>query len=105
MQELQINYKQDVEWQDALEPLAGAQIKLLREEGKKKTFILELPKDFKGTAHTHSTTDQHFILEGAYRSNGNTFNAGAYRLIPAGNAYDALTSEHGAVVLVIQEPL
>lgn len=103
MQELVVNQQTESKWEAAPAPMAGAEIKFLRQEGLKKTYLLKLPAHFRGSAHVHSQTEQHFVLEGSY-INGDNYEAGDYRLIPAGNAHDPMESEKGALVLVIQEP-
>ena len=104
MQELLVNYKTGSKWEAAPAPMTGAEIKILRQEGLKKTFLLKLPAHFRGIAHVHSHTEQHFVLEGSYNNDEDKYDTGDYRLIPAGNAHDPMESEQGAVVLVIQEP-
>lgn len=104
MQELLVNYKTGSKWEAAPAPMAGAEIKILRREGLKKTYLLKLPAHFRGTAHVHSHTEQHFVLEGSYINEDDKFEAGDYRLIPAGNAHDPMESENGALILVVLEP-
>ncbi|MFQ5584221.1 MAG: cupin domain-containing protein [Calditrichia bacterium] len=103
MKEITLNYDK-IEWKDAPEYQEGTQIKMLREEGKKKTFFIKLPKGFRGAPHIFTVNEQHIILEGSYKDEGILYEAGTYRFIPVGNAHDGTISEEGALILVIQEP-
>jgi hypothetical protein len=61
MNELSINY-QEMEWSEATEYPTGTKMKLLREHGSAKTFLLKLPAGFDMEAHAHMATEQHFVL-------------------------------------------
>lgn len=102
MQEVKLNYKQ-MNWEKADNIFKGGEKIIFRNEEAKKTFLVKLPKNYRGSVHIHESTDQHFILEGSYKSGGVTYGAGTYRLIPKGNAHDPVLSENGAVLLVIKE--
>ena len=103
MEERSVDYNQ-MEWEEAVGYPTGTRIKLLRKENGSNTILLQLPQGFQMDAHCHTTTEQHFILEGEYMSDGVTFGVGSYRLIPAGADHGPFQSENGAVVLVIWDP-
>jgi anti-sigma factor ChrR (cupin superfamily) len=104
MKELSVNYK-EMEWSDATGYPTVTKIKILREEGKSKTFLLKLPEGFDEEAHSHITTEQHFVLDGEYESNGKKYGPGSYRLIPARTDHGPFISEHGATIFVILDLL
>ena len=100
MKELSINYE-EMGWSDAKGYPTGTKIKILREEGESKTYLLKLPEGFDEEAHSHIATEQHFVLDGEYESDGKKYGPGSYRLIPARTEHGPLISEHGATILVI----
>ena len=104
MIELSINYE-DMEWSEAPGYPAGTKMKLLREEGSARTFLLKLPAGFDMEAHSHIAGEQHFVLNGEYESDGQKYGVGTYRFIPSRISHGPFTSKHGAEVLVIWEPL
>lgn len=106
MQEITANFK-EMKWEDAPQnsQWPGAKIKILREEGKHKTFLIKLPEGFKGIPHVFQMNEQHIVIEGSFKVEGITYGPGTYRFNPAGNAHDGKFSQNGAVILVIQDPL
>jgi len=104
MKELSVNYE-EMEWSDATGYPSGTKIKILREEGESKTFLLKLPEGFDEGGHSHITTEQHFVLDGEYESDGKKYSSGSYRLIPARTDHGPFVSKHGATILVILELL
>jgi quercetin dioxygenase-like cupin family protein len=103
MVERSVNYK-EMNWEEAVGYPDGTRIKLLRKENGPNTVLLQLPQGFQMDAHCHTTTEQHFVLEGEYRSGEKTYRTGSYRIIPAGANHGPFQSEKGAVVLVIWDP-
>ncbi len=102
MEEIYIDYE-NLEWKEANGYPDGTMIKILREDIEPKTFLLKLPKNLHLEAHSHTATEQHFVLEGQYMSNDKIYGKGSYRLIPARLTHGPFTSENGAVILVIRE--
>ena len=100
MEELSINYEK-MEWSNAKGYPAGTKIKLLREQGESQTFLLKLPAGFDMEGHSHIATEQHFVLDGEYQSEGKKYGLGSYRLIPARKNHGPFVSDHGATLLVI----
>ncbi len=101
MQEISLNYE-DMVWEEALSYPSGTKIKVLREENGVKTFLLKLLKGFDMEAHCHTAiTEQHFVLDGRYESDGKKYHKGSYRLIPGGTTHGPFTSEDGAIILII----
>ena len=75
MSELSINYH-EMEWIEAMGYPSGTKMKLLREKGSAKTFLLKLPAGFDMEDHAHMATEQHFVLEGEYESEGQKYGPG-----------------------------
>jgi hypothetical protein len=102
MEEITINY-QKMKWTDAPGYPEGSKIKILREggPGEGKTFLRKIKKGFKMEGHSHTTVEQHFVLEGEYESGGKAYKAGTYRLIPKHETHGPFKSSTGAVILVI----
>jgi len=94
----------ELAWQEAPGYPAGTQRKILRQENRPVTMLLKLPSGFHIDEHCHTTTEQHFVMEGEYTSEGKTYGPGSYRLIPAEASHGPFTSETGVVVLIIWDP-
>jgi len=105
MEETTINYKK-MKWTDAPGYPEGSKIKILREggPGEGKTFLLKIKRGFRMEGHSHTTLEQHFVLEGEYESEGKIYKAGTYRLIPKHATHGPFKSSKGAVILVIWDP-
>jgi hypothetical protein len=105
MEEITINYEK-MKWTDAPGYPEGTKIKILREggPGEGKTFLRKIRKGFKMEGHSHTTLEQHFVLEGEYESEGKIYRVGTYRLIPKHETHGPFTSSKGAVILVIWDP-
>lgn len=104
MNEVSINYH-EMDWTEATGYPTGTKMKILREEGSAKTFLLKLPAGFDMEAHAHMATEQHLVLEGEYESGGQKYGPGTYRFIPSRINHGPFTSKNGAEILVIWEPL
>ena len=105
MEEITINYEK-MKWTEAPGYPEGSKIKILREggPGEGKTFLRKIKRGFKMEGHSHTTVEQHFVLEGEYESEGKVYKAGTYRLIPEHETHGPFKSSKGAVILVIWDP-
>jgi hypothetical protein len=105
MEEITINYEK-MKWTDAPGYPEGSKIKMLREggPGEGKTFLRKIKRGFKMEGHSHTTVEQHIVLEGEYESEGKVYKVGTYRLIPRHETHGPFKSSKGAVVLVIWDP-
>ena len=92
-----------MEWEESDAYPSGTMVKVLRDEGEVRSLLLKLPADFHLDPHTHTTAEQHFILEGGYQTGGWEFGPGTYHYLPARKLHGPYTSKNGAVVLVIWE--
>jgi hypothetical protein len=106
MEETTIKYEK-MKWTDAPGYPEASKIKILREggRGEGKTFLRKIRKGFKMEGHSHTTVEQHFVLQGEYESEGKVFKAGTYRLIPQHKTHGPFKSSTGAVILVIWDPV
>jgi len=105
MEEMTINYEK-MKWTDAPGYPEASKIKILREggPGEGKSFLRKIKRGFKMEGHSHTTLEQHFVLQGEYESEGKIYKAGTYRLIPKHETHGPFTSSKGAVILVIWDP-
>lgn len=99
-----INVYDDSHWVDAPEYPSGTKKKVLRDEEDAKTILLKLPKGFFMAPHSHLTTEQHFLIDGEYISEGRTFHAGTYQLFDAHETHGPFESKTGALILMVWDP-
>ena len=100
-----MNLYDELHWENADEYFKGTLRKVLRDDNGRRTVLLKLPAGFSMTPHSHIATEQHFILEGEYSSNGKLFPAGSYQIFSPGDEHGPFQSENGALILVIWDPL
>lgn len=100
-----MNLFDDIHWEEAEEYPKGTTYKVLRDQNNAKTVLLKLPKGFHMAPHTHITTEQNFVLKGEYTSGGVKYPAGSYQIFSSGDEHGPFTSEGGALVLVVWDPL
>ncbi len=86
-------------------PSGDLQRKVLRvgADGKPKVALVRLEPGVSSVAHAHEQAENHYVLEGEYESQGGTYAAGSYRLIPPNKTHGPLLSKEGATLLVIWE--
>lgn len=99
-----MNLFDDAHWENAKEYPDGTKQKVLRDDKIAKTVLLKLPKGFYMAPHSHVSTEQHFVLNGEYTSNGKVYPAGSYQIFFAHEDHGPFKSEKGALVLVIWDP-
>ncbi len=100
-----VNLFDNQKWEDAEEYPDGTKRKLLRDEYGAKTVLLKFPAGFNMAPHSHITTEQHFVLEGEYNSNGHLYGAGSYQIFYPHEEHGPYESKNGALILVIWDPL
>jgi anti-sigma factor ChrR (cupin superfamily) len=96
-----------MQW-EALRRFPGAaDVKELREEPRRgaMTMLVRLPAGGHLAPHTHAGVVQHYVLEGEYESQGQTFAAGRYRLLPEHTDVPPISSEGGVTLLIIYDPV
>ena len=100
-----MNLFDDLNWEDAEGYADSTKRKILRNEDKGRTMLLKLPPGFSMAPHSHLTVEQHFVLEGEYKSTGESYPAGSYQIFSAGDEHGPFESENGALILVIWDPI
>ncbi len=100
-----LNLYDDLNWENADEYFKGTLRKVLRDENGARTVLLKLPAGFYMAPHSHITTEQHFVLDGEYESNGKIIPKGSYQIFSEGDEHGPFKSEHGALILVIWDPV
>jgi quercetin dioxygenase-like cupin family protein len=102
-----IIFTPDMAW-DSLSFFPGnAEVKILRTEaeGGGRTLLVRLPPNGEISPHSHLGVVQHYVLEGEYETEGETFGAGTYRLLPKHAKVGTISTAEGAVILMIYDPV
>ena len=102
MKEIQVNTT-DMEWQDAINYPAGVKEKVLCDGSGNapKSCILQIRSEWEMDAHVHVYTELHYVLDGEYESQGRTYPAGTFRMIPKHVNHGPFKTKTGATILVI----
>jgi anti-sigma factor ChrR (cupin superfamily) len=90
-------------WEKASSYPDGTLVKVLREDGGKRTVLLKLPEGFWMDVHAHTCCEQHFVLEGSYEAAGEEHGVGTYQCIPDHTNHGPFSSRRGAMILVVWE--
>lgn len=70
-----------------------------------KTLLVRLAPSGELRPHCHQAPVQHYVIEGAYQTQGRTFSAGTYRFIPANSDVAPIHSKEGVVMLMVFDPI
>lgn len=100
-----MNLFDNLNWEKADNYPDGTQRKILRDENGHRTILLKLPKGFYMDPHSHIVTEQNFVLEGEYISNGQVFGKGSYQKFSPHDEHGPFESKEGALVLVIWDEM
>ncbi|MEA3316403.1 MAG: cupin domain-containing protein [Bacteroidota bacterium] len=100
-----MNLYDDLNWEDADNYFDGTKRKVLRDEKGERTILLKLPKGFKMEPHSHVVTEQDFVLDGEYISNGKVYSKGSYQIFSPHNNHGPFESKEGALILVIWDSI
>ena len=95
------NIFNEFNWDPAISYPTGTLRKTLRDDENGKTIILKIPKGFKMPAHSHINTEQHFVLDGMYTTDGIEYPRGSYQVFMAQDEHGPFESKGGALILVI----
>ena len=93
----------EMDWTETTAYPEGTKVKVLRDEGEARSVLLGMEPGFHMDVHSHTCCEQHFVLEGAYESEGREYGPGAYRCIPSHTNHGPFSSREGALILVIWE--
>ena len=99
------NLYDNLNWENADAYSDGTKRKILRNDKKGETILLKMPPGFSMSPHSHITTEQHFVIEGEYLSNGKNYPAGSYQIFSPGEEHGPFESKEGALVLIVWDPI
>jgi anti-sigma factor ChrR (cupin superfamily) len=93
----------ELEWQPALTYPGKAEEKVLSGGGSivPRTILLRIPSGWSMGRHSHRHTEVHYVLDGEYQSDNQTYGKGTFRMIPATVEHGPFGTENGATILVI----
>jgi anti-sigma factor ChrR (cupin superfamily) len=100
-----MNLYDDSNWEEAANYPQGTKRKILRDDNGGRTILLKLPKGFYMAPHSHTVTEQDFVLEGKYTVDGEEFVKGSYQIYSPHDEHGPFESKEGALVLVIWDAL
>ena len=102
-----VAYTPEMPWEKLTEFPGEGEVKRLRDQGSGMgmTLIVRLPAHGHITPHAHTAAVQHYVLEGEYQSEGRVYRAGTHRLLPGGADVADISTQNGATVLMIYDPL
>jgi len=95
------NIFDEFNWEKATNYPIGTLQKSLRDDENGKSVILKIPKGFKMPSHSHIYTEQHFVLDGMYTSDGVVYPRGSYQIFYTHEEHGPFESKNGALILVI----
>ncbi len=100
-------YTPEMTWETLSFFPGSAEVKILRtEQGGARTLLVRLPPGGEiYPPHSHLGIVQHYVLEGEYETEGEMFSAGTYRLLPEHADVRTMSTEKGAVILMIYDPV
>jgi len=83
------------------------EVKILRDEGgcAARTMLVRIHPGGYITPHAHEGVVQHYILEGEYECGDAIFASGTYRFLPRHCNVDPITTQTGATILMIYDPI
>lgn len=103
MEEREVVYDvSKMSWSHSTQLAGDSEEKILRSG---RTLLVRLAPGGELRPHCHQAPVQHYVLEGAYETQGRTVTAGTYRLIPGGSDVALIHSKGGAVILMIMDPI
>jgi len=97
----------EMDWQGISDFPGDAKIKVLRDDGARKarTLLVRLDPGSRTSPHSHIGTVQHYVLEGACESKGESYGAGTYRMFPKHANLPEITTREGVTILMIYDPV
>jgi len=89
------------EWFESEDP--GVTVKLLYVDRERETYttLVRMSPGSRIPRHRHRGAEQCLVLEGDVSSGPHTLSAGDFNCAPSGSIHDELTSEGGALLLII----
>lgn len=89
------------EWAETSDP--GVFVKLLFADRERDTYttLVRMSPGARIPSHLHRGAEQCLVLEGDVSSGGQTLRAGDFNRAPAGSVHGELTTERGALLLIV----
>lgn len=78
----------------------GIEIKLLWQEGERKSFLMKLAAKARIPAHPHLRDEEAYVLEGSVEIEGILCHVGDYHFAKAGSQHQNIYSELGCTLLI-----
>jgi len=85
------------EWKSVYD---GVEIKLLRMEGEKKSFLIKMAANSSIPAHMHAHDEESFVIEGSVIIEGIHCQTGDYHYAMAGSQHQTIKSVEGCSILI-----
>jgi hypothetical protein len=100
-------YTPEMPWEELAFFPGNAEVKVLRSEaeGGARTLLVRMPPGGEIEPHSHLGVVQHYVLDGEYDTLGETFGAGTYRMLPKHANLGSITTQGGATILMIYDPV
>jgi len=97
----------EVAWQELTGFPGKGEMKVLRDEGgsNARTLLIRVHPGGEITPHAHQAPVQHYLLDGEYECEGKIFGAGTYRLLPGHADVAPISTQSGATILLIYDPV
>lgn len=85
------------EWQQIFE---GIEVKVLWQEGDKKSLLMKLAANARIPNHLHSRDEEAYVLKGSVEIEGILCHTGDYHFAKAGSKHHNIYSEQGCTLLI-----
>ena len=80
--------------------LKGVEMKLLRQDGHSRSFLLRMAPGSRLPPHEHELEEESFVLDGDATINGVFCRAGDYHMAPQGKPHGWVTTERGCLLFL-----
>ena len=100
-------YTAEIAWQELTGFPGKGEVKVLRDEGgsNARTMLIRIHPGGEITPHAHQAPVQHYVLDGEYEAEGSIYAAGTYRLLPGHANVAQISTQNGATILLIYDPV
>jgi len=97
----------EVAWEELTGFPGQGEVKVLRDGGgsSARTMIIRIHPGSEISPHAHQAAVQHYVLDGEYESEGSIYAAGTYRLLPGHANVAPISTQNGATILFIYDPV
>ncbi len=97
---------EDLKWEPAKGPLAGAMFARLRGDNREAAYeeFIKYPAGFKAPLHSHSYDQKIVVIKGAFTYHGKKYGPGSYLLIPAGDVHEGGGAPDSETIIYQEQP-